>query len=177
MWINHSSFSLLPGPQLHADVGDKVNIIFKNMATRSYSIHSHGVKTESSTVTPTLPGTQGGGGPRAQFNRIYSLSTNDCYQRDVSSKWVCLEEVKEGVRITHREVCLCVCMSTRTFLPGAPQKWRAVKDTIWWYGTSIIHKLHKQRWSLHAQLEQTPGSIYCAVFGWMFPCLYLKTGS
>ncbi|KAK2508625.1 hypothetical protein MC885_019175 [Smutsia gigantea] len=44
------------GPQLHADVGDKVNIIFKNMATRSYSIHSHGVKTESSTVTPTLPG-------------------------------------------------------------------------------------------------------------------------
>lgn len=106
MWINHSSFSLLPGPQLHADVGDKVNIIFKNMATRSYSIHSHGVKTESSTVTPTLPGTHGGGGTREQFNRIYSLSTNDCYQRDVSSKWVCLEEVKEGVRRTHREVCL-----------------------------------------------------------------------
>ncbi|KAF6384558.1 ceruloplasmin [Rhinolophus ferrumequinum] len=44
------------GPQLHADVGDKVNIIFKNMATRPYSIHAHGVKTESSTVTPTLPG-------------------------------------------------------------------------------------------------------------------------
>ncbi|TKC42759.1 hypothetical protein EI555_017427, partial [Monodon monoceros] len=44
------------GPQLHADVGDKVNIIFKNMATRSYSIHAHGVKTESSTVTPTAPG-------------------------------------------------------------------------------------------------------------------------
>uniref|UniRef100_A0A452QU53 ferroxidase n=1 Tax=Ursus americanus TaxID=9643 RepID=A0A452QU53_URSAM len=31
-------------------------IIFKNMATRPYSIHAHGVKTESSTVTPTLPG-------------------------------------------------------------------------------------------------------------------------
>ncbi|KAI4578893.1 hypothetical protein MJG53_000771 [Ovis ammon polii x Ovis aries] len=44
------------GPQLHADVGDKVNIIFKNMATRPYSIHAHGVKTESSTVTPTAPG-------------------------------------------------------------------------------------------------------------------------
>ncbi|XP_062069237.1 ceruloplasmin isoform X2 [Lepus europaeus] len=44
------------GPQLHADVGDKVKIIFKNMATRPYSIHAHGVKTESSTVTPTLPG-------------------------------------------------------------------------------------------------------------------------
>ncbi|XP_019486255.1 PREDICTED: ceruloplasmin isoform X1 [Hipposideros armiger] len=44
------------GPQLHADVGDKVKIVFKNMATRPYSIHAHGVKTESSTVTPTLPG-------------------------------------------------------------------------------------------------------------------------
>ncbi|XP_053523203.1 ceruloplasmin isoform X1 [Artibeus jamaicensis] len=44
------------GPQLHADVKDKVNIVFKNMATRPYSIHAHGVKTESSTVTPTLPG-------------------------------------------------------------------------------------------------------------------------
>uniref|UniRef100_A0A452QU76 ferroxidase n=1 Tax=Ursus americanus TaxID=9643 RepID=A0A452QU76_URSAM len=44
------------GPQLHADVGDIVKIIFKNMATRPYSIHAHGVKTESSTVTPTLPG-------------------------------------------------------------------------------------------------------------------------
>ncbi|XP_077622006.1 ceruloplasmin isoform X3 [Crocuta crocuta] len=44
------------GPQLHANVGDKVEIIFKNMATRPYSIHAHGVKTEDSTVTPTLPG-------------------------------------------------------------------------------------------------------------------------
>ncbi|XP_012498340.1 PREDICTED: ceruloplasmin isoform X1 [Propithecus coquereli] len=44
------------GPQLHADVGEKVKIIFKNMATRPYSIHAHGVKTESPTVTPTLPG-------------------------------------------------------------------------------------------------------------------------
>nr|XP_014987267.1 ceruloplasmin isoform X2 [Macaca mulatta] len=44
------------GPQLHADVGDKVKIIFKNMATRPYSIHAHGVQTESSTVIPTLPG-------------------------------------------------------------------------------------------------------------------------
>ncbi|XP_040125872.2 ceruloplasmin isoform X2 [Ictidomys tridecemlineatus] len=44
------------GPQLHADVGDKVKIVFKNMATRPYSIHAHGVKTESPMVTPTLPG-------------------------------------------------------------------------------------------------------------------------
>ncbi|XP_006895636.1 PREDICTED: ceruloplasmin-like [Elephantulus edwardii] len=44
------------GPQLHADVKDIVKIIFKNMATRPYSIHAHGVKTDSSTVLPTLPG-------------------------------------------------------------------------------------------------------------------------
>ncbi|XP_036045512.1 ceruloplasmin [Onychomys torridus] len=44
------------GPHIHADVGDKVKIVFKNMATRPYSIHAHGVKTESSTVVPTLPG-------------------------------------------------------------------------------------------------------------------------
>ncbi|ELK23585.1 Ceruloplasmin [Myotis davidii] len=47
------------GPQLHADVGDKVTIIFKNMATRPYSIHAHGVKTESATVTPTFPAING----------------------------------------------------------------------------------------------------------------------
>ncbi|KAM6222188.1 ceruloplasmin [Rhynchocyon petersi] len=44
------------GPPLHADVRDIVKIIFKNMATRPYSIHAHGVKTDSSTVAPTLPG-------------------------------------------------------------------------------------------------------------------------
>ncbi|KAF5914584.1 hypothetical protein HPG69_007970, partial [Diceros bicornis minor] len=59
-YISHLSFSLLPGPQLHADVGDKVEIVFKNMASRPYSIHAHGVKTESPTVTPTSPGTHGG---------------------------------------------------------------------------------------------------------------------
>ncbi|XP_060234109.1 ceruloplasmin isoform X1 [Meriones unguiculatus] len=44
------------GPKLHADVGDRVKIVFKNMASRPYSIHAHGVRTESSTVVPTLPG-------------------------------------------------------------------------------------------------------------------------
>lgn len=54
-----SSLSILifPGPPIHANVGDKVKVVFKNMATRPYSIHAHGVKTESSTVVPTLPGT------------------------------------------------------------------------------------------------------------------------
>lgn len=44
------------GPLIHADVGDKVKVVFKNMASRPYSIHAHGVKTKSSTVVPTLPG-------------------------------------------------------------------------------------------------------------------------
>nr|XP_020013931.1 ceruloplasmin [Castor canadensis] len=44
------------GQPIHANVGDKVKIIFKNKATRPYSIHAHGVKTESPTVAPTLPG-------------------------------------------------------------------------------------------------------------------------
>ena len=42
---------------IHADVGDKVNVVFKNMATRPYSIHAHGVKTESPDVYQTKPGT------------------------------------------------------------------------------------------------------------------------
>jgi FtsP/CotA-like multicopper oxidase with cupredoxin domain len=55
------SLSFLPGQPIHANVGDKVKIIFKNKATRPYSIHAHGVKTESPTVAPTLPGTRGAG--------------------------------------------------------------------------------------------------------------------
>uniref|UniRef100_A0A4W5RRC4 Ceruloplasmin n=1 Tax=Hucho hucho TaxID=62062 RepID=A0A4W5RRC4_9TELE len=44
------------GPMIHADVGDKVNIVFKNMATRTYSIHAHGVKTDVPQVKETKPG-------------------------------------------------------------------------------------------------------------------------
>uniref|UniRef100_A0A8C3SVH6 Ceruloplasmin n=2 Tax=Chelydra serpentina TaxID=8475 RepID=A0A8C3SVH6_CHESE len=44
------------GPLLLANVGDKVTIVFKNLATRPYSIHAHGVKTDSSTVAVTQPG-------------------------------------------------------------------------------------------------------------------------
>lgn len=49
---------LLSGPMIHADVGDKVKVVFKNMATRPYSIHAHGVKTETPDVHPTKPGTE-----------------------------------------------------------------------------------------------------------------------
>uniref|UniRef100_A0A672IYA0 ferroxidase n=1 Tax=Salarias fasciatus TaxID=181472 RepID=A0A672IYA0_SALFA len=42
------------GPMIHANVGDKVNIVFKNMAeTRAYSIHAHGVKTDKPEVIVT----------------------------------------------------------------------------------------------------------------------------
>lgn len=41
---------------IHANVGDKVKIVFKNMAYRPYSIHAHGVKTETPDVYHTKPG-------------------------------------------------------------------------------------------------------------------------
>ncbi|XP_074525120.1 ceruloplasmin [Halichoeres trimaculatus] len=44
------------GPMIHADVGDKVKVVFKNMATRPYSIHAHGVKTDTPDVYNTPPG-------------------------------------------------------------------------------------------------------------------------
>lgn len=47
---------LIQGPMLHGNVGEKVKIVFKNMARRPYSIHAHGVKTESPQVVATKPG-------------------------------------------------------------------------------------------------------------------------
>ncbi|XP_055364461.1 ceruloplasmin [Betta splendens] len=44
------------GPMIHAKVGDKVNVFFKNMASRPYSIHAHGVKTDTPEVQLTQPG-------------------------------------------------------------------------------------------------------------------------
>ncbi|KAH0624064.1 hypothetical protein JD844_007393 [Phrynosoma platyrhinos] len=43
------------GPLLVADVRDKIKIVFKNMASRPYSIHAQGVKTDSATVVETSP--------------------------------------------------------------------------------------------------------------------------
>lgn len=39
-----------------SSIGDKINIVFKNLASRPYSIHAHGVKTDSSVVAITNPG-------------------------------------------------------------------------------------------------------------------------
>lgn len=44
---------------IHAKVGDKVKVVFKNMASRPYSIHAHGVKTDTPDVYQTKPGTEG----------------------------------------------------------------------------------------------------------------------
>ncbi|XP_007437473.1 ceruloplasmin, partial [Python bivittatus] len=44
------------GPLLLTNVGDRIRIIFKNMAFRPYSIHAQGVKTDSPAITETSPG-------------------------------------------------------------------------------------------------------------------------
>lgn len=48
-----------PGPFIWAEVGDILNIVFKNNATRPYSIHAHGIveksKTEPEVAMPGEP--------------------------------------------------------------------------------------------------------------------------
>lgn len=44
------------GPLIHAHPNEKVKVVFKNMASREYSIHAHGVKTDSPIITSTKPG-------------------------------------------------------------------------------------------------------------------------
>uniref|UniRef100_A0A8B9FCP7 Ceruloplasmin n=1 Tax=Amazona collaria TaxID=241587 RepID=A0A8B9FCP7_9PSIT len=46
----------IQGPLLMSNIGDKIIIVFKNLASRPYSIHAHGVKTDSSVVAVTNPG-------------------------------------------------------------------------------------------------------------------------
>ncbi|KAM9034326.1 ceruloplasmin-like [Sarcophilus harrisii] len=46
----------LLGPPIKANVGDRIRIVFKNLASRPYSIDAHGVKRDYSTVPPTKPG-------------------------------------------------------------------------------------------------------------------------
>ncbi|XP_047610849.1 ceruloplasmin-like [Phacochoerus africanus] len=44
------------GPLIFLSPGQKLHIVFKNNASRPYSIHAHGVKTNYSTVVSTQPG-------------------------------------------------------------------------------------------------------------------------
>ncbi|GCC38702.1 hypothetical protein chiPu_0017218 [Chiloscyllium punctatum] len=46
----------IQGPLLHAKDGDKLKIVFKNLASRPYSIHAQGVKTDNPSIKYTLPG-------------------------------------------------------------------------------------------------------------------------
>ncbi|XP_073530743.1 ceruloplasmin [Phyllobates terribilis] len=48
-------FAIL-GPLIKANVGDRIKIIFKNKASRPYSIYAHGVKLENNEVKATEPG-------------------------------------------------------------------------------------------------------------------------
>ncbi|KAG7280767.1 hypothetical protein CRUP_037697 [Coryphaenoides rupestris] len=44
------------GPMIHGKVGERVKVVFKNMASRPHSIHAHGVKTENAEIYLTRPG-------------------------------------------------------------------------------------------------------------------------
>ena len=48
------------GPIIHAEVGDKIRVVFRNMASRPYSIHPHGVfYTKANEGAPSNDGTSG----------------------------------------------------------------------------------------------------------------------
>ena len=40
---SHPVYLGMLGPILRAEVGETIKVVFKNMATRNYSIHPHGV--------------------------------------------------------------------------------------------------------------------------------------
>ncbi|KAF7691727.1 ferroxidase HEPHL1-like [Silurus meridionalis] len=44
------------GPILRVEVGEKVQVVFKNKAERPYSIHAHGVKASEQHLSPVSPG-------------------------------------------------------------------------------------------------------------------------
>ena len=41
------------GPTIQADVGDQIRVVFKNMASREYSMHPHGLALDNSTLDGT----------------------------------------------------------------------------------------------------------------------------
>lgn len=59
---------------IHANVGDEVKVVFKNMASRPYSIQANGVKTNAS-VYHTKPGTNRRQGSR-QTQELGSFLNN-----------------------------------------------------------------------------------------------------
>lgn len=66
----YSILLLSPGPFLAAEVGEILNVVFKNNATRPYSIHAHGV-LERQTGQPQVANP--GKSPRSQASFLYKL--------------------------------------------------------------------------------------------------------
>lgn len=48
---------MLAGPILRVEVGEKVQVMFKNNANKPYSVHAHGVKAREKNLKPVAPGT------------------------------------------------------------------------------------------------------------------------
>ncbi|OWK06088.1 hypothetical protein Celaphus_00013027, partial [Cervus elaphus hippelaphus] len=87
------------GPIIFLSPGEKIYVVFKNKASRPYSIHAHGVKTDSPTVAATQPGTCFG---RKRSPRAFM---QDCEDNDLNSGLVgplivCRKDTKEN--IVHR---------------------------------------------------------------------------
>uniref|UniRef100_A0A8C1ULQ4 ferroxidase n=1 Tax=Cyprinus carpio TaxID=7962 RepID=A0A8C1ULQ4_CYPCA len=50
------TLSLCAGPIIRAEVGERIQIVFKNKASKPYSVHAHGVKTSKSHQNGVQPG-------------------------------------------------------------------------------------------------------------------------
>ncbi|KAB0402372.1 hypothetical protein E2I00_007451 [Balaenoptera physalus] len=53
LWIFSISQKYVQSPIIFLSLGEKLYTVFKNSASRPYSIHAHGMKTNYSTVVPT----------------------------------------------------------------------------------------------------------------------------
>lgn len=51
-------FFFFSGPILRVEVGERVQVVFKNKATMPHSVHAHGVKTSERHLAPVSKGTQ-----------------------------------------------------------------------------------------------------------------------
>ncbi|KAI5092141.1 hypothetical protein C0J45_17772 [Silurus meridionalis] len=79
------------GPILRVQVGEKVQVVFKNKATRPYSVHAHGVK--ASLAKPVEPGSttrynwtiSSGPGPTESTCTTYAYYSSASFLKDLAS--------------------------------------------------------------------------------------------
>lgn len=126
--------ALLPGPMILANVGDKVTMVFKNMASRPYSIHAHGVKTNNPEVHLTQPGKD------RQTIRLcfilfvhlfpYYCVTFGEYPKDSAHVLVSLRTLIVNCVTFLHKVCYSICKKI-IFLPGETHSyhWYVTKNT------------------------------------------------